>query len=697
VLHLRPLGHVTNLNRVPERGAQPQNGRPRRARAPFSVSLVVLLVTVAKGGGRSCEVCDVLPDVIGKRSSKKFEEFCGGLAQGALFVRPPHDDGGMETNAAVVQAEAVVDASVAAFMAVLTGQDSAGSGRDASGSVSCAAGGLDDDPLQRLVDGALDVLAAVSRSEAKIAALKALAVTVVAEGTKVLNGPASSAYEASAQDRSLVAEVECALAIGDRAAGALLAESHALTTSLPRALAALQSGTMSWAHARTMVEQTSCLDPAAAAALEAHFLDPDAPGAARGCPVGEMPAYRFKARARSWRERHHPESLEKRHAKSVADRRVEYWPDNDAMAWVAALLPADRASAIRNRLTAVARGKQGPNEPRTLTELKADTFTDGLLTTGNATASPGSPGTGEDRGAGDDFSAGSGSNAADSSDGDNSNGSCEPVGPGGGGEFAGDGTGAGTAPGPASPVRAQVLVTVPVFSLLGPTDEPAMLDGYGPIPPSMARRLVADGAASFYRVLVDPRDGAPLEIGRTNYRVSKAIRQWLRLRDAKCPFPGCNNNSLDNEADHILAWHKGGATGVSNLGQPCPKHHRLRHSSGWKPTPTSKTEPPGWTSPTGRHYKSEHQNWEPPHWPEQAVPESIREFDDLLELWLPPHDPSELWSPAHYSPVADEPLQNEIPEETFADWFLSGDSPRKGPIPHDLSGETVREANAGVT
>ena len=58
--------------------------------------------------------------------------------------------------------------------------------------------------------------------------------------------------------------------------------------------------------------------------------------------------------------------------------------------------------------------------------------------------------------------------------------------------------------------RAQVLITVPVLSLLGTTEEPAMLDGYGPIPPSMARRLVADGAESFHRVLVDPRDGAPL-------------------------------------------------------------------------------------------------------------------------------------------------------------------------------------------
>jgi hypothetical protein len=53
------------------------------------------------------------------------------------------------------------------------------------------------------------------------------------------------------------------------------------------------------------------------------------------------------------------------------------------------------------------------------------------------------------------------------------------------------------------------------WALLGLTEEPAMLDGYGPVPPSMARAVVADGASSFLRVLIDPRDGAPLEIGRS--------------------------------------------------------------------------------------------------------------------------------------------------------------------------------------
>ncbi|WP_332760648.1 HNH endonuclease signature motif containing protein, partial [Pseudarthrobacter sp.] len=320
------------------------------------------------------------------------------------------------------------------------------------------------------------------------------------------------------------------------------------------------AGTISWQHARIMVDETTNLDRPGAAALEAHFLDPHVVNPARG-PAGELIPGRFRHKARTWRERHHPVSIEKRHIKSAADRRLEYAPDRDGMAWLSAYLPADQAAAIWDRTTSAARALQGPHEGRNLSQLRADTVATCLLSaTDNA---------------------------------------------------AGDINGNDHVPSP----RAQVLVTVPMFSLLGLTDEPAMLDGYGPIPPSMARHLIADGAESFHRVLTDPRDGAPLEIGRTSYRLTKAQRQWLRLRDGKCPFPGCSNHSLDNEADHLLAWAHGGTTGISNLGQPCRKHHRLRHTTAWKPTTASKNEPPGWISPTGRHYQSEHPDWEPPTWP----------------------------------------------------------------------------------
>ena len=434
------------------------------------------------------------------------------------------------------------------------------------------------DPLRCLADARLDGLAELARLEARTAALKVQLTADYAQAARFLAPPAASPRDRAVQEMALVAEVACVLTVSERTAAALLAESRALTAALPLTLAALGAGTISWQHARILVDETASLDRAGAAGLEAHFLDPDAPDPARGCPAGELVPGRFRAKARTWRERHHPASIETRHTRSAADRRVEFVPDRDGMAWLSAHLPADTAAGIWERTTAAARALQGPHEPRTLAQLRADITATWLLTHGT-------PGTG-----------------------------CLAGGTAGGG-MAGCGTclaGGGGVPVP----RAQVLVTVPVLSLLGATDEPALLDGYGPIPPSMARRLVAGGAGSFYRVLTDPRDGAPLEIGRTSYRLTTAQRHWLRLRDGRCPFPGCNNHSLDNEADHLLAWAHGGTTGIANLGQPCPKHHRLKHSSAWTPAGAGKDHPPGWTSPAGRYYPSEHQDWEPPRWPD---------------------------------------------------------------------------------
>lgn len=95
------------------------------------------------------------------------------------------------------------------------------------------------------------------------------------------------------QEMAIAAEVGCVLAIGDRAAGALLAQSYALDTYLPLTLAALQAGTLSWLHAKEMVHETATLSREAAGALEAHFLDPDAPNPARGPGGSDLePHYR---------------------------------------------------------------------------------------------------------------------------------------------------------------------------------------------------------------------------------------------------------------------------------------------------------------------------------------------------------------------------------------------------------------------
>ncbi|UZX05373.1 DUF222 domain-containing protein [Arthrobacter sp. CDRTa11] len=447
--------------------------------------------------------------------------------------------------------------------------------------------------MRQEADDWLDILSEAAQLQAKTAALTVRAAAGFTDTTRAMAPPEASPPDRMAMEMSIVAEVACVLTVSERAAGALLAESHILTRALPLTLKALEAGTISWQHARCMVDETGSLDPTGAAALEIHFLDPDTAKASRACLAGDLTPSRFRARARTWRERHHPVSIETRHTKCVLDRRVEYTPDRDGMAWLSAYLPADQAAAIWEHTTTTARALQGPTEPRTLTQLRADTLATALLS-GETTTSDSNGGALFDGGSGGGST--SGANSLADPDAERT---------------------AGQVP----PPRAQVLVTVPVFSLLGLTDEPATLDGHGPIPASMARNLVANGAHSFHRVLTDPRDGAPLEIGRTSYRLTTAMRRWLRLRDAKCPFPGCNNHSLDNEADHLLAWANGGTTGISNLGQPCRKHHHLKHHSAWQPTPAGKNQPPGWTSPTGRHYNSEHQDWEPPTWPDHVLNE----------------------------------------------------------------------------
>ncbi|MCB5272961.1 hypothetical protein BJG92_00473 [Arthrobacter sp. SO5] len=534
---------------------------------------------------------------------------------------------GVALSAEIGEAAAAVAASANSLAALADGVGAGAHRADPADPLSGA------DPLRDVADACLDGLAEVARLEAQAAALKVRLAAEYVQVSRALARPAASVRDCTAQEMATVAELACVLTVSERSAGALLCEAQALTAGLPLTLAALQAGGISWQHARVMVDETADLDPAAAAALEAHFLDPEAPDPARGCPAGELVPGRFRAKARTWRERHHPVSIEERHVKCAADRRVEYAPDRDGMAWLSAYLPADTAAGIWERITTGARALQGPDETRTLTQLRADVAAGWYL-------SSNLPGTGT----------------------------------GTGGEAGGGapGTVAGLS-GQVPVPRAQVLITVPVMSLLGATDEAAILDGHGPIPPSMARRLVADGADSCYRVLVDPRDGAPLEIGRTSYRLPRALRQWLRLRDGKCPFPGCNNPSLDNDADHLLAWADGGTTGITNLGQPCRKHHRLKHSSAWTPTAASKDNPPGWISPSGREYPSEHQDWEPPQWPPEiwtrytllgSGPRPDEEPDPGLDLGLPHDEAPDGCPPPDPGPNPTEAL----PEDPFPEW-----------------------------
>ncbi|MGN6440291.1 MAG: DUF222 domain-containing protein, partial [Arthrobacter sp.] len=236
---------------------------------------------------------------------------------------------------------------------------------------SGAAGGSGVDVLQRRYEIRLERLELRSRLVAQLAAGQARDSADAMGFQQAMTPPDASLHDITYTEMSVVEEIAGVLTISSAAAGALVDQSRKVC-SLPPVFKALAAGDMSWQHAKVIVDETEGLDPMGVVALVAHFFDPDAPNPARGAAPGELVPSRFRAKVRGWRERHHPESIEKRHVKGVADRRMEYTPDRDGMAWVSLYLPGDTACAIWNRTTATARSLQNPAEDRTLTQLRPD-------------------------------------------------------------------------------------------------------------------------------------------------------------------------------------------------------------------------------------------------------------------------------------------------------------------------------------
>lgn len=127
----------------------------------------------------------------------------------------------------------------------------------------------------------------------------------------------------------------------------------------------------------------------------------------------------------------------------------------------------------------------------------------------------------------------------------------------------------------------KILVTVPVTTLMGLDDSPALLDGITPIPAELARELAA-GEATWQRILTDPVTGANLPVPADTYHPPAQLRQQLRLRHSRCAAPGCDRpTALAAEDDHIIEYdHEdpahGGQTSLWNLHRLCWQHHRAK-------------------------------------------------------------------------------------------------------------------------
>ena len=82
------------------------------------------------------------------------------------------------------------------------------------------------------------------------------------------------------------------------------------------------------------------------------------------------------------------------------------------------------------------------------------------------------------------------------------------------------------------------------------------------------------------------------------YRPSQRLREQVKLRDAKCRFPGCSTRARFADLDHVTPWPSG-PTALSNLMGLCRRHHQIKQRPHWR----VKLHPDGtvtWWYPDGR-------------------------------------------------------------------------------------------------
>ena len=234
-----------------------------------------------------------------------------------------------------------------------------------------------------------------------------------------------------------------------------------------------------------------------------------------------------------------PARAERAHECAVRDRTVQCWPLPDGMAEIRALLDAPDAALVMSTINALA-AKTDPADDRPIEARRADAF---VTVCAGTTSGPGLS--------------------------------------------------------QAQRSIAQIQVTVPATTLLGLTDTPGELAGYGPITAEVARRIAAHG--TWRRLLTDPGSGQLLDYGRQTYRPPAQLAAFVIARDRTCGFPGCSQPARRCDLDHCKSWRTGGTTCPHNLGALCRRHHRAKDAGPW----TLIRNPDGsitWISPTGKRY-----------------------------------------------------------------------------------------------
>ncbi|CAN1491005.1 HNH nuclease [Candidatus Nanopelagicaceae bacterium] len=394
------------------------------------------------------------------------------------------------------------------------------------------------DPCSLSAADRINYLAALDRQDGWLYALRQRAIAAVA-GLQPSEGegPLYGVDEAERED------VSTALRLAPATAQSRIDIARTLVNNLPNTCSALATGEISAAHATVIAREAAIAIRNGAPDSVIFEVEQRAISFAELHTPGQV-----AARVRTDIAKAIPEEFEEMTSRATALRRVSCYNEADGMSTVVAILPAADAQIVMNSIEAfILRQDQlhlsqnKSDTDRTIDQKRADalsTICSNFLAEISETVTP-----------------------------------------------------------QRRPLTVNVTVDLP--TLLGLSENPGQLAGYGPIPASVARELASD--AKWKRFITEPQTGNLLDFGRESYEPPQHLKDFLIARDRTCRFPGCRRSALLSDLDHAESWESGGSTSPENIGALCRRHHRLKTHDGWRIQSFSDGSCT-WTSPLGKEF-----------------------------------------------------------------------------------------------
>lgn len=447
-------------------------------------------------------------------------------------------------------------------IATRSGEDCVAELLVAAPGISTLAGLIAIDPQDLPAAARVDYLAALERQSSWLqAAMQRAIVAVAGIEAGQSDGPFTGLDEAERED------VSSALRLSAGTAQMRIDVARTLVNHLPNTCSALATGELSAAHATVIAKETAAAIRDGLSEFAIFSIEEKAIAHAEFHTPSQV-----AQKVRSAIAKFAPATFEEVVEKARDTRRVSCFNDVDGMSTVVAILPAEDAQTVMKAIEAFI--IKGSN----VFDLSADARgTDVRGTDVRGTDVRGTDARGTDMRSAD-------MKRADALT-----------------ALAGFALAASSADVALHRRPITVNVTIDLPTLLGLSENPGQLAGYGAIPASVARALASDG--KWKRFITDPQTGALLDYGRETYSPPQALIDFLIARDRTCRFPGCRKSAALSDLDHAQSWEEGGTTSLDNLGALCRRHHLLKTHGGW----SIESRADGsctWTSPLGKIYQT---------------------------------------------------------------------------------------------